>query len=336
MLVFSAWKKQRRGNSRFKSIVLEALERRSLLSGGLTGLYYDNQDFTGTKFTRIDPTINFNWGTGSPMSGIAPDSFSVRWSGQVIAQKSETYTFYVRSDDGARLTVNGKVLVDKMVAQAATEWSGTIDLVAGQMYDLHLDYFDRAGGASAQLSWSSPSTPKQIIPASQLDPNPRVIQQPPPPTGEQKPFKGAPFNVGDRIEVEDYDLGGEGISYHDVDPANRGGKYRSDGVDIEASAAGGYDVAFAAAGEWLEYTISVPADGNYALDIATSSYSFGGSFHLDIDGVPALGPITSPATGGWQKWQVLHAAGLKLTAGTHVMRLSLDGNSASTSMPNID
>src|SRR6185503_17211410 len=101
MLEFSAWNKRRRGNSKFKSALLEVLESRQLLSGGLTGVYYDNQDFTGTKITRIDPTVNFNWGYGSPMSGIAPDSFSVRWSGQVLAQKTERYTFYVRSDDGA-------------------------------------------------------------------------------------------------------------------------------------------------------------------------------------------------------------------------------------------
>ncbi|HEV8292336.1 MAG TPA: carbohydrate-binding protein, partial [Tepidisphaeraceae bacterium] len=206
----------------------------------------------------------------------------------------------------------------------------------GQMYDLHLDYFERAGGASAQLSWSSPTTPKQIIPESQLDPNPRIIQQPPPPLGDQKPFKGAAFNVGDRIEAEDYDIGGEGVSFHDVDSANRGGKYRSDAVDIEVSSAGGYDVAYATAGEWLEYTINVPSDGNYALDIATASYAFAGTFHIDVDGLAALGPITVPATGGWQKWQVLHAAGLKLTAGTHVMRLSFDTNGPSGSFANVD
>jgi len=158
----------------------------------------------------------------------------------------------------------------------------------------------------------------------------------PPPPGDQKPFKGVPFNVGDRIEAEDYDIGGEGISFHDVDSANRGGKYRSDAVDIEVSSAGGYDVAYATAGEWLEYTIYVPSDGNYALDIATASYAFAGTFHIDIDGAPALGPITVPATGGWQKWQVLHAAGLKLTAGTHVMRLSFDSNGPSGSFANID
>src|SRR2546427_9392707 len=84
MLVFSAWQRRRRGIFKHNLSRFEALEMRALLSGGLTGVYYDNQDFTGTKFTRIDPTINFNWGYGAPMSGIAPDSFSVRWSGQVL------------------------------------------------------------------------------------------------------------------------------------------------------------------------------------------------------------------------------------------------------------
>src|SRR5687767_938082 len=127
MLMFSAWKRARK-LLYLQPNLLEALEGRTLLATGLSGAYYDNMDFTGTKFTRVDPTINFNWGYGSPMAGIAPDSFSVRWSGQVLAQKTERYTFYVRSDDGAKLVVNGKVLVDKMVAQSATEWSGSIDL----------------------------------------------------------------------------------------------------------------------------------------------------------------------------------------------------------------
>ncbi|HEV8605996.1 MAG TPA: PA14 domain-containing protein [Tepidisphaeraceae bacterium] len=337
MLVFSAWKRTSHKIPKHQPRLVERLEGRTLLTGGLTGAYFDNMDFTGTKFTRIDPTINFNWGYGSPMSGIAADTFSVRWSGQVLAQKTERYTFYVRSDDGARLSVNGKILVDRLVPQAATEYSGSIDLVAGQKYDIHLDYFERAGGAVAQLSWSSPSTPKQIIPEAQMDPNPRPIEQPPPPPpGEQKPFKGVPFNIGERIEAEDYDIGGEGAAYHDVDTANRGGRYRSDAVDIEISSAGGFDVAYATAGEWLEYTINVPTDGNYALDIATASYAAGGTFHLDVDGLPALGPITVPATGGWQRWQVLHAAGLKLTAGVHVLRLALDTNGPSGSFANVD
>src|SRR5947207_12921535 len=206
MLVFSAWKRSR-NNSRLKLSLIEPLEGRTLLATGLTGEYFDNQDFTGAKVIRIDPTVNFNWGTGTPVSGISADTFSVRWSGQILAQKTERYTFYVNSDDGAKLMINDQVLLDHLVPQAPTEYSGSFDLVAGQKYDVHLSYFDRYGGAIAQLSWSSPTTPKQIIPTAQLDPNPRVIQTPPPPPPDatQKPFRGVPFNVGDRIEAEDYD-----------------------------------------------------------------------------------------------------------------------------------
>src|ERR1043165_7137198 len=53
-----------------------------------------------------------------------------------------------------------------MVPQAATEWSGGIDLVAGQKYDIRMDYFERAGGAQAKLSWSGPGIAKQIVPTS--------------------------------------------------------------------------------------------------------------------------------------------------------------------------
>src|SRR5687767_4583978 len=168
MLEFSAWKRARK-QLQLQRNVVEPLEDRTLLASGLTGTYYDNMDFTGAQFTRVDPTINFNWGYGSPMSTIAPDTFSVRWNGQVIAQKTERYTFYIRSDDGAKLVVNGNVLVDRLFPQSATEYSAFVDLVAGQKYNIRLDYFERAGGAQAQLSWSSPTTPKQIIPATQLE-----------------------------------------------------------------------------------------------------------------------------------------------------------------------
>src|SRR3954468_13749784 len=101
MVVFSPWKRSR-NNSKNKPNLLELLEGRRLLATGLTGEYFDNMDFTGTKVIRVDPTINFNWGTGTPVAGIGADTFSVRWSGQVLAQKTERYTFYVNSDDGAK------------------------------------------------------------------------------------------------------------------------------------------------------------------------------------------------------------------------------------------
>ena len=102
------------------------------------------------------------------MNGVGPDTFSVRWDGEVVAQKSERYTFYSRTDDGVRLWVNNQLLIDHWTPQAATEWSGSIDLVAGQHCTIKMEYFERYGGALAQLSWSSATTPKQIVPTSQL------------------------------------------------------------------------------------------------------------------------------------------------------------------------
>lgn len=135
---------------------------------GLFGEYFDNRDFTNRKVTRTDATVNFNWGTGSPDTSIVKDTFSVRWTGQVEAKFSERYTFHTTTDDGVRLWVNDQLLIDKFVNQAATEWSGTIDLQAGQKYNIKLEYFESGGDALSRLSWSSASQLKQIIPQSQL------------------------------------------------------------------------------------------------------------------------------------------------------------------------
>ena len=68
--------------------------------------YFDNLDFTGATVTRIDPTVDFAWGSGSPAPRIGADTFSVRWTGQVQAPFSKPQ-FYTVSDDGVRLWVNG-------------------------------------------------------------------------------------------------------------------------------------------------------------------------------------------------------------------------------------
>lgn len=138
-------------------------------SVGLQAEYYNNMDFTSLVSRQIDPTVNFNWGTGSPFPGMDADSFSVRWSGKVIAPTAGRYTFYTTTDDGVRLSVDNVFLVDKMVPQAATEWSGSINLTEGEHY-LVMEYFERAGGASAKLQWSGPGISKQVIPESNLSP----------------------------------------------------------------------------------------------------------------------------------------------------------------------
>ena len=123
--------------------------------------------------TRTDATVDFDWGGGSPDASISSDHFSARWTGQVQAQFSETYTFYANMDDGVRLWVDGKLLIDTWQDQGPTERSGTIDLSAGRKYDLRMDYYENGGGAVAKLLWSSASRGKQIIPQERLLSNAR-------------------------------------------------------------------------------------------------------------------------------------------------------------------
>jgi hypothetical protein len=148
------------------------LSNSSLGTGtGLTGAYYSNQLRTFTNpptLTRIDATVDFDWGSGSPDPSISVDTFTVIWTGLVQPQFNETYTFYTTTDDGVRLWVNGQLLVDEWVDQGATEWNGSIALQSGRLYPITMEYYENGGSASAQLAWSSPSTVKAVIPQSQL------------------------------------------------------------------------------------------------------------------------------------------------------------------------
>ncbi len=138
------------------------------VSNGLNGAYYDNSDFTAFVLNRVDSTVNFDWAGGSPDPSIGADTFSVRWTGQVIPLYSQTYTFYTQSDDGVRLWVNNVQVVDNWTDHGSTENSGTIALTAGVKYDVTMEYYENGGQAVAKLSWSSASQAKQIIPSSQL------------------------------------------------------------------------------------------------------------------------------------------------------------------------
>ncbi|MBC9797100.1 PA14 domain-containing protein [Sinomicrobium weinanense] len=135
---------------------------------GLTGDYYNGMEFDTHVFSRVDPDIDFDWGEGSPGSGVDTDGYSVRWTGKVEPRYSGEYTFYVTSDNGRRLWVNGELIIDKWIDDWDVEYSGTITLEAGQRYDIRLEYFENYGGANCRLRWSNDSQPKEIIPRNQL------------------------------------------------------------------------------------------------------------------------------------------------------------------------
>ena len=136
---------------------------------GLLGLYFANKNLNGFPLYRIDPNIDFNWSNGSPMNNVPEDNFSVRWTGSILPKYSQTYTFYATTDDGVRVWVNNQLVIDAWFDQPATERkSSSIFLNANQKYSIKVEYYQHNVLASAKLSWSSDSTPKEIIPQSQL------------------------------------------------------------------------------------------------------------------------------------------------------------------------
>lgn len=139
-----------------------------------------------------------------------------------------------------------------------------------------------------------------------------------------KPFKGVPFAIPGTIEAEDYDLGGEGVAYHDQEPGHQNAGqqivYRPDeGVEVETYAEGEYNIGFTNEGEWTKYTIEVSKAGIYNIDVICASGNSNGAFHLEIDGVDISGKTAVPNTGGWSKWKAVRVPNVQLRAGMHVL-----------------
>jgi len=121
--------------------------------------YYTNPDLAGTPaLVRNDAAIDFDWGTGSPAPSIPVDNFSVRWSRSVSLASGGAYTFTVTADDGIRLRVDGRLLIDRWIDQPARTYSANTYLAAGA-HDVVVEYYERGGMARAQASWARIASP---------------------------------------------------------------------------------------------------------------------------------------------------------------------------------
>jgi len=122
------------------------------------GAYFTNPNLTGAPTVlRNDVDINFDWGTGSPASGIPADNFSVRWS-QVIFFNEGTYTFFARVDDGVRIYVDSILVVNAWQDGSLREVSGDVDLTAGD-HLVWVEYYERIDNAAIQVWWEQISSP---------------------------------------------------------------------------------------------------------------------------------------------------------------------------------
>lgn len=146
----------------------------------------------------------------------------------------------------------------------------------------------------------------------------------------QAPFNKTPLAIPGRIEAEEYDLGGEGVAFHEANSnGNEGGAaFRNDQVDIEPTGdvSGEYNVAYILQGEWLEYTVDVQMAGRYSLELRVAADGAGKTLHIEMDGNDITGPVTLPNTGGWQTWATVKIDDIDLPEGNQVMRVVFDAS----------
>lgn len=148
-----------------------------------------------------------------------------------------------------------------------------------------------------------------------------------PPTST--PFHGEPFELPGRLQVQDYDLGGQGVAYFDTTPANLGGAYRpSESVDLEActDVGGGFNLGWVAPGEWLHYSIESPG-GAFQVQARVAANYAPGTARLRITSPDAeeaeVVDIAIPRTFGWQAWTTVDAGVVVLPPGGAMVRLEI-------------
>lgn len=132
----------------------------------------------------------------------------------------------------------------------------------------------------------------------------------------------SPWPIPGKIEAEDYNLGGEGIAYHDSNDTNDGSQYRPiEGVDIEACGEGGFDVGYTNDNEWMDYAVNVLVPGAYTLQIRVASPSSESKLHIELNGINISGSVTVPNTGNWQIYQTVNITTPLLTSGKQILRI---------------
>lgn len=143
----------------------------------------------------------------------------------------------------------------------------------------------------------------------------------------RRPFLGVYQVIPGKIEMGYYDEGGEGIAYHDADPANKGKvNFRtSEGVDLDNCSDGLYNIGYSTPGEWLKFSVKVLKTQSYILKLSLASPYSDGFVRIDMDDQPLSGSVSVPKTGGYQTWEtVVVDQPFELKEGVHTMEFYLE------------
>ncbi len=220
---------------------------------GLRGDYFNNTGLLGsTVVSRTDTTVNFTW-SGAPATGMSTDNFSVRWSGKLEAPVTGAYTLAMTSGDGARVWLNGALVIDHWTAHetAVKDTSAAINLTASQQYDLKIEFYDRTGTATAKLTWSYPGQTEIVVPQARLYSDAATVMATPTYMSSMTPTSATSGNG-----PYERDLSSGGTEAGDGSTITMGGVKWSRGLGVSASS----ELVYALNGQYQTFLADIGVD----------------------------------------------------------------------------
>lgn len=137
---------------------------------GVLATYFTNRELKGSGTQRAERVIDFDWKNGAPLPNFPTENFSGRWEGELAAPVSGRFTMHTESNDGVRLWVDGRLLIDQWNNHSNRVHEATIELQAGRRYPLKMEHYEQGGTAVARLFWTPPGQERQIVPLENLFP----------------------------------------------------------------------------------------------------------------------------------------------------------------------
>jgi outer membrane protein OmpA-like peptidoglycan-associated protein len=129
---------------------------------GLWGEYFNGPDFNTRVTGRLDPWLQFNWARHRP-EGVNNEYFTVRWTGRLFVPESGTYTFLATVDDGVRLWLNGRQILNEWRRQASQTYSAEVELEGNTHYDLRIEYYNDWLQGHFKLEWKAPENATGVL-----------------------------------------------------------------------------------------------------------------------------------------------------------------------------
>jgi hypothetical protein len=284
-----------------------------IISGRATQLLvFKNGEIIKTNYTSIDFDNGTAPSTSEVISASLPPSAPVNLVASTVSYKSILLNWNAIEDD----TITGFIIERKIASETEFQSVAIIDFSSTSFIDYSLTdstsytYRIQAYNTAGKSEFSSESTDTTYSKPA------------------HKAFNG-PHSIPGRIEAENFDDNDEGISYHDSDPSNQGGTYRTEqGVDIEACTDdnGGFNLGYITNGEWLDYSIENITPGTYDIAFRVASNTDGVKKINTYLGDQFLGSVLPQNTAGWQNWETLFIEDVTISGDdSQILKLTMEG-----------